>query len=201
MTSNEENDGAREARSVSCADAPGREEWQELAKLEAVHASACVRQARQTNHRLLTNMRISRNSGSVECRIAMRPILAYIRGERSAFMHRAWGHRNARNAIIEAARSESEDTQPKATHAQEDVDALVKAGQEALALFRRPGEGGTEYFDRKAMRFYSETGVWPPGKSAPMHIEECDDALERFQAWQDQKVDTLDTALTPFQKG
>lgn len=104
-------------------------------------------------------------------------------------------------ASIEAARSESEDTQPKATPTQEDVDALVKAGQEALALFRRPGEGGTEYFDRKAMRFYSETGVWPPGKSAPMHIEECDDALERFQAWQDQKVDTLDTALTPFQKG
>jgi|GEM_PF-6474391 len=118
----DEEDMARDARSVACADAPGQDVWKGLADLELEHARSCVRQARQTNHRLLTNMRISRNSGSAECRVAMRPIAAFIRGERSAFMHRAWGHRNARNEWLEqAARSESEDTQPKATPSQADV--------------------------------------------------------------------------------
>ena len=129
-----DDDVARNARSVAYADAPGREVWHELAKLEAVHASACVRQARQTNRRLLTHLRISRNAATAAERVAAKIDTAWIGGERLAFMHRAWGHRNARNEWLKkAARSESEDTQPKAAPSQADVDALVKAAAELCA--------------------------------------------------------------------
>ncbi len=78
---------------------------------------------------------------------------------------------------------------------------LVKAAKGVEELFARDDECSIEHFDRKAMLFYGETGIWPPGKSAPDHVETQEDAMERFSAWQRGKVDALRAALASAEGG
>ena len=75
-----------------------------------------------------------------------------------------------------AARSESEDTQPKATHTQDDVDALVKAMAGLLAEFNAlVAQSGIDLSDMSARHVVNST-------------------------WRKRQKAAYD-ALTPFQKG
>jgi len=177
MTSKKENEGAREARSVACADAPGREiltdahEW--VASNTGQSLSPLAKQVcdvlQFAGHGGIYNRPINWDRADLadphcvsicwagtlsnwdaphltaiwaHCahkmlRVEICPasprhirLMFWQRRSRVGSMFERLPVALDQMAFVGAVCSESEDTQPKATPTQDDVDALVKAGQE-----------------------------------------------------------------------
>jgi hypothetical protein len=95
--------------------------------------------------------------------------------------------RRAETAEAEVARLTSLQAKWAVAHvnllaAEAQRDALAEALRELMdAVFRREGEGPSEAYDRIAAQFRTETGLWPPGKDAPVGSHY--DPAESHQAW------------------
>jgi len=82
----------------------------------------------------------------------------------------------------------------------QNMDKTVAAFERLLSLHNLPGEDPVAGFDRRAMAFYAETGIWPPGKSQPLEMEMCDsltdrERMQRFNNWRDSILDDARQAI------
>lgn len=92
----------------------------------------------------------------------------------------------------EFERADALEARAEVLRAERDVmRGVVEAAAGVEFMFRRDGECSTEHFDRKAMRFYRETGLWPPGKSMPMELNAERATMKQFTDWQGEKIATL----------
>jgi hypothetical protein len=63
-------------------------------------------------------------------------------------------------------------------------------------FYEQPGEGKIAAYDRWAMEFYRETGIWPPGKSAPLemhHDLSPEERSHQYRQWQDARRQELES--------